>query len=307
MIAKRDAGRSMSKRSDSLAVLLTRIHERQSEDWRKRCQAVSRERTRAVERLAARGVLTVGDLLERLSSLPLRQQVASIEIVSLLKIRSAAPLLLDLMALRSLRMSCAVALAMRPQPKTITERLLRIGWRELDSSRPDPHWLWTIVEAVGHTDDWRAAELLVRIYEHRNLPGSIRGDAANKLGVSEFINDRRTDLHRRCRVAAIQGLTDDSIDVQFWSMYLIAQLGSHPRRSRPRGPDDLQEAIPILKTIAARDRRIAPGYWWSMSAEAADALHCLEHRSWPEIDAAERWAGKSERGPMNHELEFGPL
>ncbi|WP_075095853.1 hypothetical protein [Planctomyces sp. SH-PL14] len=297
----------MPKQSDSLAALLARFHERQSENWRRQFRAVVRERNRGVEKLVSHGVVTVGQLLERLSGLSQRLSIVGIELISLLRIGQAAPLLVDLMESRPLRMACASAIAMCSQNERITERLLRIGCRELDSSHPDPHWLWTIIEAVRRSDDRRAAELLVRIYEHPALPGSIRGDAADRLGCEGFIGDRRTSLRRRCRVAAILGLTDDSIDVQFWSMYLIGQLGSHDRRGPSRRAHDLLDAIPILKGIAAVDQRIAPGYWWPMSAEAEDALHCLEHGSWPEVDAAERWAGKGERGPMNHEREFGPL
>lgn len=288
----------MPKRSDSLAALLVCFHERQSESWRRSFRVVVRRRSRAVEKLASHGVVTVGHLLERLAGLPRRLSIAGIELVSLLRIGQAAPLLMEMMEAAPLRMSCATAIAECRQNKRITERLLRIGRRELDAARPDPHWLQAVVEAVRHSDDRRAAELLVGIYERRDLPGAIRGDAADHLGCSSFIGDRRTTLYRRCRTAGIEGLTDDSIDVQFWSLYLIGQLASHQLRSVRSG---LDEIVPLLRSFAA-DHRLAPGVWWPMSAEAADVLHCLQHGSWPEIDAAERWQGRG-RGPTNQQQE----
>lgn len=292
----------MPRRSDTLAGLLARFHARQSEEWREAFESVIHKRGRHVETLAAHGVVTVGHLLERLRGLPRRLAIAGVELISLLRIGQAAPQLFEMMESKPLRMSCAVAIATLPQVKGITERLLEIGWRELGSSHPDPHWLRAVVEAIGHSDDRRAADLLIRVYERGDLPASLRGEAADRLGCHSVIGDRRTTIHRRSRTAAIQGLTEGSIDLQFWSMYLIGQLACSQTLRSGRSRSDFDEIIPALQSFAA-DHRLAPGYWWPMSAEAEDVLHCLEHGGWPEMDAAERWQSRGERGPMNPEQE----
>ena len=78
-------------------------------------------------------------------------------------------------------------------------------------------------------------------------------------------------------------------------MYVIGSLASN-RQTQVRSADPLRAAIPGLLDIAENDHRLAPGYWWSMSAEAEDVIHCIENGTWPEIDAAERWQGNKERG-----------
>ena len=108
--------------------------------------------------------------------------------------------------------------------KKVTRFFLDIGRRELASAKPDRHWLEAVVLGLGCSDDLHVAELLVTIFERCDLPGWVRGDAADKLGCNRFIGDGRTRLFRRCREAAFRGLNDDSIDVQFWSMYLIGSL-----------------------------------------------------------------------------------
>jgi hypothetical protein len=170
---------------------------------------------------------------------------------------------------------------------------LETGWRELQSASPDPLWLEATILALGYEVDPQATELLVSIFERPDLPGSIRGDAGDKLGVCSF--DRRTRLYRRCRDAALRGLSEGSIDVQFWSMYVIGSLCSvfGSRRSVDRA---LQSALPALRQFARHDHRRSPGFWWPMSAEAEDVIECIERGTWPSPDAAERWHGTSARG-----------
>jgi hypothetical protein len=95
-------------------------------------------------------------------------------------------------------------------------------------------------------------------------------------------------------------LTDASIDVQFWSMYLIMQLcSSFTSQQRPRA-NDFKSALPRLRQIAANDHRLAPGYWWPMSAEAEDAIGAITGDP-PEVDAGERWPGTQARGEGNRD------
>jgi len=85
--------------------------------------------------------------------------------------------------------------------------------------------------------------------------------------------------------------------VQFWSLYLIGILSSHKKIGN-RSKKQLRSALPRIREIAARDHRFSPGYWWPMSAEAEDILHCIEHGTWKDPDASERWQGSGQRGPM---------
>ena len=154
-----------------------------------------------------------------------------------------------------------------------------------------------MVHGLGSPEERRAAEVLATIFERTDLPGWLRDVAVDKLGCCAFVRDCRTRLFRRCRDAAIRGLEEDSIHVQFGSMYLIGSLCSDyaPDRQHSR-PDGCESALPRLRKIAANDHRLSPGYWWPMSAEAKDVIYCIKRRQWPSLDAADRWLGNTERG-----------
>ncbi|OYW16738.1 MAG: hypothetical protein B7Z55_13980, partial [Planctomycetales bacterium 12-60-4] len=111
-------------------------------------------------------------------------------------------------------------------------------------------------------------------------------------------HDRRRRFYRRCRDTALRGISEDDIDVQFWSMYLLMELSKRNGRETYVLDRDLAPALPRLKQIAAQDHRLAPGYWWPMSAEAEDAISCIEHGRWLKPDAADRWTHNPERGDM---------
>ncbi|HVW00832.1 MAG TPA: hypothetical protein VHB77_10845 [Planctomycetaceae bacterium] len=164
---------------------------------------------------------------------------------------------------------------------------LEIGWRELNRQVPKVHWLRTALEMLRNVDGGpmrvEAGEFIVTLFERTDLPGWLRGDAGDTLGFFGD-HDRRTRRYRRCVEAAIRGLSEDSIEVQFWSMYVIASLCSE---REPRDPA-FARAIPRLREIADSDHRLSPGFWWPMSAEAEDALGCIETGKWPQPDASER-------------------
>jgi hypothetical protein len=282
-----------------LATLYERFLSQQSEEMHKRCAPANRDRKRKLNRLRRRGVVTVDDLLERLPRLPSGLKRFGIELVTLLKIHQAIPVLLDLISDRTLRLVCADSLRWLKPSRRATRFFLNIGSRELASAAPDRHWLEAVVLGLGSSDDQSVAELLVTIFERFDRPGWLRGDAADKLGCNRFIHDRRTCLFRRCRAAAIRGLDDDSIDVQFWSMYLIGSLCSNGNSRRHSTHDDFDSALPRLREIAANDHRLAPGYWWTLSAEAEDVIGCIKTGHWPTPEAAERWMGNTKRGEWN--------
>jgi hypothetical protein len=282
--------------TSDLAALYAQFLGQQPEDSHERHAIANRSRARKLGRLQKQGIITVVDLLERLTRLSPRLKEFGIELISILNIHEAIPVLLDLMSDRTVRMSCAVALEFLKPDKRVTRFFLGIGNRELASGSPDRHWLEAAVYGLSFSNDRRAVELLVTIFERSDLPGWLRGDAADKLGCRKFIGDRRTKHFRRCRDAALRGLDDDSIEVKFWSMYLIGSIcsdGVWRRRSKHTG---CEIALPRLRQIAANDHRLAPGYWWPMSAEAEDVIGCIRTGHWPHPDAADRWIGNTTRG-----------
>ena len=290
------SAKSSPKLTDELATLYRRFLERWPAAKLPQNQAVHRERVQGLRRLKKQGAVTVADLLERLPNFSLSLKQFGIQLIMLLKIRQSIPILLDLMSDQDVRVSCAAAFQSLHPGRNVTQRFLTIGYRELNATNPDHLWLDAVVYGLGHADDSRAAELLVTIFERTDLPGWLRGNAGDKLGCCDFVFDRRTRLFRRCRTAALLGLTESSIDVQFWSMYVIGSLCSElwPHRSRLTG---FESALPKLREIAAHDHRLSPGYWWPMSAEAEDVIECVQTGHWPAKAAAERWQKRSVRSP----------
>jgi hypothetical protein len=290
--------RKSEERQTELTVLYERFLRRQSRESQERCVAANRDRARQLRRLQKRGICTVGDLLDQLPRLPGGLKQFGIHLISILQIRQAAPVLLDLMSDRKVRWVSAAELGFLDSGRKVTQVFLDIARRELTSDSPDPDWLEAVIQGLGSSDDQRAADVLVTIFERLDLPGWLRGDAADKLGCNQFIRDRRTRLFRRCHDTAIRGLDENSIDVQFWSMYLIGSLSGINCRRCTR-PDDFRSVLPRLRDIAANDHRLAPGYWWPLSAEAEDVICCIKKGHWPNPDAADRWIGNTKRGEWN--------
>jgi hypothetical protein len=293
--------RKSERRQTELTVLYERFLGQQSQELQERCVAVNRDRARKLRRLQKRGVLTVADLLQQLPRLPASLKQFAIHLISILQIHQAAPVLLEMMSDRNVRTACAAAIGCLKSGRKVTQVFLKIARRELTADSPDRDWLEAVIHGLGSSDDPRAADVLVTIFERVDLPGWLRGDAADKLGCNQFIRDRRTRLFRRCHDTAIRGLDENSIDVQFWSLYLIGSLSSDAFRRRHSRPDDFSPALPRLRDIAANDHRLAPGYWWPLSAEAEDVIGCIEKGHWPDPEAAERWISNTKRGEWNRD------
>ncbi len=291
----------MPKRSDQLVELYVHFVAKRSPEAQQSCRAMDVRNTRRLKRMAQQGIVTVGDLVAALPRLSRAHQELSFWLINIFKIRQAVPPLLKLLPKPSIRLSCAWVLsAFNADPKVLGA-FLAIGERELRSPSPDRRWLEAVINGISFSDDRRATAILVEIFERTDLAGWLRGEAGNKLGCAAYLTDRRSRLYRRCRDAALRGLNEDDINVQFWSMYVIAELvpGSRPRRSQTLG--GLETAFPHLRHIAATDHRIAPGFWWPMSAEAEDVIHVLETGGWPSVDAGDRWHGRGERGVLTRE------
>lgn len=253
------------------------------------CQPASVDRhRRTVADLKRRGITRVGDLAARFIDLPKGRKASAIDLITSLEIRQAIPVLLASLDDRDVRISCADAVARLGGGAKGTQLFLKIGRRELASSQPDAAWLRAAILGLGLTHTPPVSEILLSIFERTDLPGELRGEAGDKLGCHGSFVDRRTGFYRRFRDAVLRGLDDNSIDVQFWSMYLIASL-CNVAGSRRSVDKAFRGALPRLKDIASNDHRLAPGFWWSMSAEAEDAIGCIQTGRWPEPDAADRW------------------
>lgn len=251
-------------------------------------EGFDRENQRHISRLAARGVATVAVLIEALPELPPKLKDFGIWWLTVKKSRKAETVLLRMLHDDpSVRLSCASALTAIGGRRSERE-FLRIGKDELASSAPGQKWLEAVIRGLKLAHCPEAEELLLIIYERTDLPGWLRGDAGDGLGCSSLVQDRRTTFFRRAWVTALNGLNDDDIEVKFWSMYVLMQLAQNHSHQSGRSNERFAPALPKLREIAATDHRLAPGYWWSMSAEAEDAIHVIEHGTLAEPDAAER-------------------
>lgn len=273
---------------------------RRTEESRANCKQFDRENCRHIARLTARGVTTVNELIAVLPQLPPKLKEFGIWWFQVTRPRSAEGTLLRMLHDDPpYRQSCASALAMIGGRRSIRQ-FLRIGKIQLASKSPDRSWLAAVIQGIkffGNAPP-EAEEMLLTIYERTELPGWLRGEAGDALGCCGQLHDRRKSFFRRAWATARDGIGDADIEMKFWSMYVIMQLAQNPSSNRARSNAIFTAALPQLREIAATDHRLAPGFWWPMSAEAEDAIAVIETGNGQENDAAIRWHGNQERGPM---------
>lgn len=267
-----------------------------------------RELQRNIQQLAQRNILTVNDLLTQLAQFPRRLKEKGIELLGLLKIRQAIPVLLSLLEDPAVRLQCTWAACWCvPKDRRVQRTFMQVLQRELASPTPDDHWLYAALQGLqSHSDHPDAANLILTIYERTDLPDWLRGDAADWLGGSGPLWDRRTIAFRRACAAIHRGLFEDSMEVQFGTMYLMGTLASVRDYGRTWARRDAQgydpafaDLLPKLHQIAQDDHRLSPGFWWPMSAEAEDVITCITTGRWRRPDAGDRWEGHMERGAWN--------
>ena len=281
---------------------LTELHSafvaKRSEQSRASCSDMDRRNGRHVVRLAARGVTTIPELIAALPELPWKLKDFAIWWLSVLKTRAAEAVLLKMLHDDPpVRLSCAHALAFLGGRRSVRE-FIRIGKAQLASPSPDREWLEAVIRGFRCAPTPEAEEMLLSIYERTDLPGWVRGDAGDTLGICSQLSDRRTRFFRRALTTALNGLDDAAIEVQFYSMYILMQLAQNDYIKHKRSNACFAAALPRLREIARKDNRLAPGLWWPMSAEAEDAIHQIKTGNGLEKDAGERWLGNPERGPM---------
>lgn len=266
--------------------------------WQRKLRASDR---RKIARLSRRGIVTVGELISALPTLPFRTAYHAIWRL-LNQAPQAAPTLWKLMARPELRIDCAHTLGMLGVQR-FERKFVQLGHAELAMPQPDIKVLEAVFHGLRYATTYAAAEILIAMFERADLPGWLRGDVADALPSAGQVNDRRAKQFRRVLVTAIAGLDDADICMQFGSMYVLASLASRygtQRDGRTNGV--FQRALPRLREIATTDSRLSPGYWWPMSAEAEDVIGCIETGRWPQPDASERWLQNSNmRGEWKRE------
>ena len=287
------------KRTDQpLAELYTAFVAKRSEESRVFFADMDRKNSRLIATLATRGVTTMDELIAVLPTHSPKIKDFGIWWLQMTKTRRAESVLLRMLHDDPpFRLSCAHTLAQIGGQRS-TREFVRIGKAQLASPSPDRKWLEAVIRGLNYATTLEAEEVLLTIYERTDLPGWLRGDAGDALGCCSQLHDRRTRFFRRAWATALNGLDDADIEVQFWSMYVLMQLAqnysSNPKRANAR----FAVALPRLRQIAKTDHRLAPGYWWPMSAEAEDAIEAIKTGSNRPNDAGHRWLGNKERGPM---------
>ncbi len=294
----------MNRGDRKLTELYSDFVRQRSEESRSNCKPFDSNNRRHIARLATRGVATVNELIAVLPQLPPKLKDFGIWWFQVTRPPSAEGTLLRMLHDDPpYRQSCAAALAMIGGRRSLRE-FLRIGRTQLASKSPDRNWLSAVIQGINLFGDPspEAEEMLLTIFERTDLPGWIRGDAGDAIGCCGQLRDRRTSFFRRAWAAARNGIGDADIELKFWSMYVIMQLAHNDSLNRTRSNAIFAAALPQLREIAATDHRLAPGYWWPMSAEAEDVIAAIETGNSPENDAGHRWQGHHERGPMNREV-----
>lgn len=291
----------MARRETNLASLYADFVAKRSEESQVSCKAYDRRNAKLINRLAARGVTTVRELIEVLPDLSPKLQGFAIWWISVTNARGAESALWQLLhADPASRVPCAGALAF-VGGKRSTREFIRIGQNQLALTIPNRKWLDAVIQGLKFSDHPDVGRLLLTIFERSDLPGWLRGDAGDAMGCCSQMRDRRTSFFRRARTAALIGLSDADIEVQFWSMYVIMTLAQNFYSNPNRSNHCFNPALPRLRAIAADDHRPSPGLWWPMSAEAEDTICVIQTGRLPENDAGDRWHGSGLRGPSNRD------
>ncbi len=99
----------------------------------------------------------------------------------------------------------------------------------------------------------RTVRALEDAVEDKSERPSVRGEAAEALA-----HCHRTKSHD----VLLKGLNDSSKDVRFWCAFSLGEMAE-------------KRALPLLKRLAASDRRVIRGFH-SVAREAADAIENIE-------------------------------
>lgn len=294
----------MKRGGNTLNRTLIHLHDAfvasRSEDSRRSCAKMDRAHAAKVRALAARGITTMPALVDALPDLPSAFRDFGVWWISVNRFRGAEGVLLQLLHDdHKRRPACAAALSSIGGRKSERE-FIRIARFQLATESPDSEWLDAVIQGMRLPNSPEAEEILLSIFESNVLPGWLRGNAGDAMSSCSQLNDRRTKFFRRALRSAADGIVNDDIDLQFWSIFVIATLAQKDSSNSGRSNACFASVLPPLREIAATDHRLAPGFWWPMSAEADDAICVIETGSWPDLDAGDRWHGNPARGEMRH-------
>ena len=289
----------MKRNDKSLTQLFADFVANRTEESRVSCAKSDRRSARQIKRLALHGVTTTQELVDALPRLPPGLRDFGIWWVSRVRARGAEGVLLQLLHDEpKYRLSCAAALS-SIGGRRATREFMQIGETQLAMPRPDFDWLDVVIKGLRFPECPGAEEILLTIFERTDLPGWLRGNTGDALSWCPQLQDRRTSFFRRAWKSAMEGIFDMEIEIQFWSMYVVAILALNNSSQSMRSNHRFRPALARLREIQANDHRLAPGFWWPMSAEAEDVICVINTGHWPEHDAGDRWHGSTTRGPMS--------
>jgi HEAT repeat protein len=145
----------------------------------------------------------------------------------------------------------AKTLSARRSVRLVSNLLIALKERATGDRRIAMVWL---LGSIGHNS---ALEPLAAILRDRRRAQILRAHAAEALGL---LGDVRA-------IEVLKGnLHDVSVDVRFWCVYALGELG---------GPSEIDS----LKGMRERDLKGTPMGWWSIRKETRDAIRRIRLRS----------------------------
>jgi HEAT repeat protein len=103
----------------------------------------------------------------------------------------------------------------------------------------------------------RVITTLLEIINNNSEAATVRGQALEGLG-NQLSQALPLNLYQQAICVIIQALDASEAEVRFWACFAVGAI-------------KLKEALPKLQVLAKTDRTIVAG-WWSVGAEAEDAI-----------------------------------
>jgi HEAT repeat protein len=125
-------------------------------------------------------------------------------------------------------------------------------------SNQPPHRKELTLYVLAWMHDEHLIDTFVQVLRDTGEMETVRGQAAEALGMFFDENFEQTDSYCTAESALLEQIVDSSSVVRFWCCYGLGNMRSH-------------RAIEQLNAIREQDHVLCPG-WWSVSEEAEDAL-----------------------------------
>jgi len=230
--------------------------------------------TRHIIALRRAGVRTYNDLIEKLPRLRKSERGTAVWLLGRVNRRSGVPVLLQVLVddrVQSIRWDAAVSLSLLGGQRAIRGllALARDHTNDDDIRAAATH-------ALAMSYEESALDFFVRTFADSAEHTEVRVQAAEGIAAVLGHCDRRTRRWRRAADVLLPLLSDQEVEIRFWAVFAAGSLRVTKARRRLRA--------------LTRDRgRASMG--WSVAEEAKDALHCIQHGTWPETDAFARTRG----------------